>query len=445
MGTAEPHRNAESLGGAECNIGSDLPRRGDQGQCQQIGSDRDQGTTLMSLLNEFRPVGDTAAGTGNLRDHSEEFALGQTVAQIGGDDLDAQRFGAGGQHGGGLGEQIGVDGQPVRRAAGSAVHQSHRLGGRGALIQHGGACQIQTGELGDHGLEIQQRLQPALTDLRLIRRVGGVPRRILQDVAQQYRRGQGVVVALADHRHGHGIGIGQRPEFGQRLVFGDRRGQCLQSRCTSLVGEHIEDSGRQRLGREFVERVHPDHTEHGGQRLGVETDMAGDKAGIGVIRIEFRHRHSVTRGRTQPSAWRPLPLSLVPERFSASPGDPGRRTFPHGRATARGHHFPEASCLVAVLVPERLTERCCSFGVRDWRPRNSPARGRCMSESNGRRGLSGDRRGQPILRSRLLRLEANSSSGAAIDSPPSARSPGKSAIAPVSSRIAPLTAIPNTP
>lgn len=54
-------------------------------------------------------------------------------------------------------------------------------------------------------------------------------------------------------------------------------------------------------------------------------------------------------------------------------------------------------------------------------------------------------RGQPILRSLVLRREANSSSGAAIDSPPSARSPGKSAIAPVSSRIAPETAMPNTP
>src|SRR5689334_16218976 len=41
-----------------------------------------------------------------------------------------------------------------------------------------------------------------------------------------------------------------------------------------------------------------------------------------------------------------------------------------------GHRFPEASWPRAVRVPERLTERCCSFGVRDWLSRSSPARGR---------------------------------------------------------------------
>ena len=35
-------------------------------------------------------------------------------------------------------------------------------------------------------------------------------------------------------------------------------------------------------------------------------------------------------------------------------------------------------------MPERLTERCCSFGVRDWQSRSSPAHGRCVVESTGR-------------------------------------------------------------
>ena len=47
----------------------------------------------------------------------------------------------------------------------------------------------QPGEVGDHGLEVQQRLEPALADLRLVRRVGGVPGRVLQHVAPDHRRG----------------------------------------------------------------------------------------------------------------------------------------------------------------------------------------------------------------------------------------------------------------
>ena len=57
--------------------------------------------------------------------------------------------------------------------------------------------------------------------------------------------------------------------------------------------------------------------------------------------------------------------------------------FPMG-GQAWAYHFPEASGPCAVRVPERLTERCCSFGVHGWRPRNSPAQGRCVCEFTAR-------------------------------------------------------------
>ncbi len=90
-------------------------------------------------------------------------------------------------------------------------------------------------------------------------------------------------------------------------------------------------------------------------------------------------------------------------------------SFPMGgRPELTGHRFPEASGSGAVRVPERLTERCCSFGVRGWQPRNSPAQGRCGVEFtySSPRARSGRRyAGQPILRSRCFRREASSSSG----------------------------------
>ena len=226
---AESHWHTESLGTAERHVGADLPRRGDQRHRQQVGAQRHQRAALVGLLDQLRPVGHPAAGAGQLCDDAEELAFGQPVAQIGGDDLDAQRLRAGRQDRRGLGEQIFVDRQPVGRPSRRAVHQGHRLGGRGGLVEHRGVGEIQPGEVGDHGLEIQQRLQSALADLRLIRRVGGVPGRVLQDVAQQHRRGQRVVVALPDHRNGDGVGVGQCPQLGQRLMLADRGGQLIEA------------------------------------------------------------------------------------------------------------------------------------------------------------------------------------------------------------------------
>ena len=87
---------------AERDVGADLARRGDQRQRQQVGADRHQRAALVGLLDQLGPVDHAAAGAGQLGDDAEELAVGQTVAQVGGDDLDAQRLGAGRQHRRGL-------------------------------------------------------------------------------------------------------------------------------------------------------------------------------------------------------------------------------------------------------------------------------------------------------------------------------------------------------
>ena len=57
----------------------------------------------------------------------------------------------------------------------AAAYQRHRLGRGGALVEQRGVGGGQPGQVADHGLEVEQRLEPALGDLRLVRRVGGVP------------------------------------------------------------------------------------------------------------------------------------------------------------------------------------------------------------------------------------------------------------------------------
>ena len=76
------------------------------------------------------------------------------------------------------------DGFPVGMIAGRAGHR-HRLGDGSRFIEQRGVCHIESSQVSDHRLEIDQRFQPALRDLCLIRRVGGIPARILEDVSQE--------------------------------------------------------------------------------------------------------------------------------------------------------------------------------------------------------------------------------------------------------------------
>ncbi len=64
-----------------------------------------------------------------------------------------------------------------------------------------------------------------MADLWLVRGVGGVPARVLQDPALNHRRSEGVVVAEADHLH-HGTVLGgDLPQLVYNLDLGERGGK----------------------------------------------------------------------------------------------------------------------------------------------------------------------------------------------------------------------------
>ena len=103
------------------------------------------------------------------------------------------------------------------------------------------------GQVGDHRLEVQQRLQAALRDLWLVRRVRGVPGGVLQHVAADHRGRDRVVVAEADHRHPHGVAAREAAKLGEDFPLGARRRQRGQRR----RGPHAV---RERGGEEVIER-----------------------------------------------------------------------------------------------------------------------------------------------------------------------------------------------
>ena len=86
----------------------------------------------------------------------------------------------------------------LRRLGVAARHHLDGLGDGGGFVEKRGPGHRQTRQVRHGGLEIEQRLEAALRNLRLVGRVGGVPAGVLHDVAADDRRSDGVVVPGAD-------------------------------------------------------------------------------------------------------------------------------------------------------------------------------------------------------------------------------------------------------
>ena len=103
-----------------------------------------------------------------------------------------------------------------------APRDRHRLGRGRGLVEQRRVRDRQPGEVADHRLEVQQRLEPALRDLRLVRRVRRVPGRVLEHVAQDDLRRVRAVVAEADHRRHHAVAVPELAQLGEHVDLGQR-------------------------------------------------------------------------------------------------------------------------------------------------------------------------------------------------------------------------------
>ena len=183
-------------------------------------------------------------------------------------------------HRDGLRQRVGVDHEGAGGRPVGSADQGHRLRGRRGLVEQGGVGGGQAGQVTDHGLEVQQCLEPALGDLRLVRRVGGVPAGILQHIAANHRRGGRSVVAEPDHRL---AGVVARRASARssaaacRLGGGPRQAQLLGG------ADALGDRGvHQRL-----ERVEPERGQHRGPVLVPGSDVT-DGEGPGGVELGQR-------------------------------------------------------------------------------------------------------------------------------------------------------------
>ena len=219
----------------------------------------------MRLLDHRARVEDPAGGAGVLHQHPAELTLGQPVGEVGDHHLDAHRVGTGAHHLDGLRQRVGVDHERAVRLRVGPADQGHRLGGGGALVEQGGVGGLEAGQVGDHRLEVQQRLEPTLADLRLVRRVGGVPGRVLEHVAPYDGRGDRAVVAEPDHRHERVVHRGDLAQLGRSGALAGRRRQAQRAG---------PDPAGHGVVHQRLEAADPECLEHLGDLLVVGPDVA---------------------------------------------------------------------------------------------------------------------------------------------------------------------------
>ena len=225
MRAAVAHRYAEALRRPDGDVGTDRPGRLDQTQGEEVAHHHGQRAHFMEGGDRGAVVGDLPARARVGEQRTEDRGRVEVGGGIADDHLEAERFGAGLQHGDRLGVSIGVDEEDVgRRARGTPGHR-HRLGGSGALVEHRGVRDLQSREVTNQGLEIDEGFESSLADLWLIRGVGRVPGGAFQDVALDDGRGDRGVVPHADHRGHHAVHVGVAAQSGDGVDLGERRGE----------------------------------------------------------------------------------------------------------------------------------------------------------------------------------------------------------------------------
>ena len=165
MGTAVAHGHAEALGVAHGDVGAQFAGRREQGQAEHIrGHGHEGARRVRALRQKARVVQHAAVGVRILHQRAEDARV-EGEASHGRRPpprCPAARPGSS--------PRPGFAGGTARRrrtvlaslSSASPCSMVHGLGGGRALVQQRGVGHLQTGEVGDHGLEIEQRFQSAL-------------------------------------------------------------------------------------------------------------------------------------------------------------------------------------------------------------------------------------------------------------------------------------------
>ena len=248
---------------------------------EKIGRSDHEHAACAKLRRERAIVAHVAVGARVLQEHRERIRVG---ARVRGADVDgdAERRGARAHDVDRLREDIVGDEEPAARRIPRAQRERHRFRGGRAFVEHRRVRDVHAGEIAHHRLEVDERLQTALRDLGLVRRVGRVPGRVLEDIAQDDARRVRAVVALADERLRNPVARGDRLELGERSRL---RHRTRERDGRGFADRRRHDRVHQRAARRVAER-----REHRGLVVGRGSDVARAKCGCV---FQFQKLHAI--------------------------------------------------------------------------------------------------------------------------------------------------------
>ena len=213
-GTAEVQAPAERLALADADVDPTRAGRAQDAERDRVDRGDAESAGAVGCVGERREVLDRAEEVrvrdehrrGLIVDRRRELAgVGAAVSEPDLDHVGAEAARVGDQRLARMRMKAARDDQAPAPLAGA----ERQVGGRGdrrRTLVHRGVGDRERGQLGDRGLELEHRLQPALRDLGLIGRVWGEELRARDDRVDQ-RRHVVVVHAGADEA-GFGVGVG---------------------------------------------------------------------------------------------------------------------------------------------------------------------------------------------------------------------------------------------
>ena len=298
----ETHRHPEALRRSDHHVGALAARARQHHQGERVGADDRQRSRLMRGLDFGRQITDLARRSRILQHHaSRRSRLLQSrperpeIARLVVGQSRPQRRRPCRHHRARLRMQVARQDHRACTLLGHRLRHRDGFGHCGRLVEQRRVGDRQPGQVRHHRLEIQQRLEPPLCDLRLVGRVGRVPGRALQHVARDHRRHMRAMIAAADQRPDRHVLARQRPQL--------RQGVDLAQRPRQPFAEPVRDRRRDRPLDQRVEGGRPYRLEHGGDLRRVRSDMTiGERGAFLPRKFQGRHRpnrairhHNVSR------------------------------------------------------------------------------------------------------------------------------------------------------
>ncbi|VUC29849.1 unnamed protein product [Clonostachys rosea] len=214
VGTSVSQRDTKSLRAAESNVGAKFAGRLELSEGQEIGGDADETLALVDEVREALVVEDTTTSVGVLEKNTNKTFAGllDELVLVGEDvtdeELNTESLRSGLENLESLGVAVlGNDESLASALGGVGKSHGHGLGGGGGLIQDGGVGDLETSQVSDHGLEVEEGLKTTLADLGLVGSVAGVPSWVLEDVALDDGWDLGTVVASSNVGLGDGVEV----------------------------------------------------------------------------------------------------------------------------------------------------------------------------------------------------------------------------------------------